>query len=177
MLRLVRNTSATVWLLHSQSHTDALYERFFYHWRTLQARQRLARAAASFSAQTPIQRAPLSDRNSPHAAIYAADQGGSMNDKSDTLALEKVPSGIKGFDDITSGGFPKARTTLILGGPGCGKSVLALQALIGGTTRRLASSSPSRKMRNASAPTRGVSAGTSTDGRKASLRSRCATES
>ena len=58
-----------------------------------------------------------------------------MNDKSDTLALEKVPSGIKGFDDITSGGFPKARTTLILGGPGCGKSVLALQALIGGTTR------------------------------------------
>ena len=32
MLRLVRNTSATVWLLHSQSRTDAPYERFFYHY-------------------------------------------------------------------------------------------------------------------------------------------------
>ena len=46
--------------------------------------------------------------------------------------LEKIPSGIEGFDDITSGGFPEGRTTLLIGGPGSGKTVLALQALVRG---------------------------------------------
>ncbi len=50
-------------------------------------------------------------------------------------ALEKLPSGIEGFDDITFGGFPRERTTLLLGGPGNGKTVLALQALVSGATR------------------------------------------
>ena len=58
-----------------------------------------------------------------------------MNDKSAGSALGKIPSGIAGFDDITSGGFPKERTTLLLGGPGCGKTVLALQALVSGAAR------------------------------------------
>ena len=46
--------------------------------------------------------------------------------------LKKIPSGIEGFDDITSGGFPEGRTTLLIGGPGSGKTVLALQALVRG---------------------------------------------
>jgi circadian clock protein KaiC len=46
----------------------------------------------------------------------------------------KTPSGIAGFDEITRGGLPSRRTTLILGGPGAGKTVLALQFLVNGAT-------------------------------------------
>jgi circadian clock protein KaiC len=41
-------------------------------------------------------------------------------------------TGIRGFDEITDGGIPRGRTTLVLGGPGCGKTVFALQTLVAG---------------------------------------------
>ena len=51
-----------------------------------------------------------------------------------TAVLEKISSGIEGFDDITFGGLPLRRTTLLMGGPGCGKDlVLALQMLVNGS--------------------------------------------
>lgn len=46
--------------------------------------------------------------------------------------LVKMATGIRGFDEITAGGLPRGRTTLVLGGPGCGKSVFALQTLVRG---------------------------------------------
>ena len=55
-----------------------------------------------------------------------------MSDKFEPAVLAKIPSGIEGFDDITFGGIPSARTTLFMGGPGSGKTVLALQALVHG---------------------------------------------
>src|SRR4030095_9469966 len=48
---------------------------------------------------------------------------------------EKISSGIEGFDDITAGGLPLRRTTLLMGGPGCGKTVFALQMLVSGALR------------------------------------------
>ena len=44
----------------------------------------------------------------------------------------KSPTGITGFDEITGGGLPRSRTTLILGGPGSGKTILSLQFLVHG---------------------------------------------
>ncbi len=44
----------------------------------------------------------------------------------------KAPTGIAGFDEITGGGLPHGRTTLLVGGPGSGKTVLALQFLAHG---------------------------------------------
>jgi circadian clock protein KaiC len=44
----------------------------------------------------------------------------------------KMLTGIKGFDEISDGGIPRGRTTLVMGGPGCGKTVFALQALVNG---------------------------------------------
>src|ERR1700693_379641 len=44
----------------------------------------------------------------------------------------KAPTGIKGFDEITGGGLPRGRTTLLVGGPGSGKTILALQFLVHG---------------------------------------------
>ena len=44
--------------------------------------------------------------------------------------LAKVPTGITGFDEITYGGLPLGRTTLVRGGAGCGKTVFAVQSLV-----------------------------------------------
>ena len=44
--------------------------------------------------------------------------------------MTKVLTGIQGFDEITDGGLPRGRTTLVMGGPGCGKTVFALQSLV-----------------------------------------------
>lgn len=46
--------------------------------------------------------------------------------------LDKMPTGIEGFDEMTGGGLPRARTSLLVGGPGCGKTVFALQTLVNG---------------------------------------------
>jgi circadian clock protein KaiC len=42
----------------------------------------------------------------------------------------KTPTGIAGFDEIAGGGLPRGRATLLVGGPGPGKTVLALQFLV-----------------------------------------------
>ena len=47
-------------------------------------------------------------------------------------AIRKASTGIPGLDDILQGGVPAGRTTLISGGPGTGKTVLALQFLLEG---------------------------------------------
>jgi len=44
----------------------------------------------------------------------------------------KAPTGIAGFDEITGGGLPRDRTTLLVGGPGSGKTILALEFLVHG---------------------------------------------
>ena len=49
-------------------------------------------------------------------------------------ALPKCPTGIHGLDDITSGGLPRGRTTLVCGGPGCGKTLLGMEFLVRGAT-------------------------------------------
>lgn len=50
-------------------------------------------------------------------------------------ALAKTPTGIQGFDEITFGGLPKGRPTLITGGAGSGKTMLAMEFLIRGATQ------------------------------------------
>jgi len=47
-------------------------------------------------------------------------------------AVEKTPSGIAGFDQITGGGLPKGRSTLVCGGPGSGKTIFAVEFLVRG---------------------------------------------
>jgi len=49
--------------------------------------------------------------------------------------LPKSPTGIKGFDEITGGGLPGGRPSLVCGPPGAGKSLFALQFLVNGVTR------------------------------------------
>jgi len=49
--------------------------------------------------------------------------------------MERASSGVKGLDDILEGGFPKARTILIVGSPGSGKTILAIQFLRAGALK------------------------------------------
>ncbi len=46
--------------------------------------------------------------------------------------LKKTPTGIDGFDEITGGGLPQGRPTLICGGPGCGKTLFSIEFLVHG---------------------------------------------
>ena len=57
---------------------------------------------------------------------------GSPTENQDAAGLHKTPTGIEGFDAITGGGLPRNRTSLILGDPGGGKTVFALQTLVNG---------------------------------------------
>src|SRR5262252_10357538 len=49
--------------------------------------------------------------------------------------LPKVPTGIQGLDEITGGGLPRGRPTLVCGGAGCGKTLLAAEFLVCGATK------------------------------------------
>ena len=53
-----------------------------------------------------------------------------MKTRSATTALTKMLTGIRGFDEISDGGLPRGRTTLGMGGAGCGKTVFALRSLV-----------------------------------------------
>jgi circadian clock protein KaiC len=46
--------------------------------------------------------------------------------------LPKSPTGIPGMDEITGGGLPKGRPTLVAGGAGCGKTLFAMEFLVNG---------------------------------------------
>jgi circadian clock protein KaiC len=46
--------------------------------------------------------------------------------------LKKTPTGIPGFDEISNGGLPKGRTSIVCGGPGCGKTMFGIEFLVRG---------------------------------------------
>jgi circadian clock protein KaiC len=50
-------------------------------------------------------------------------------------SLPKAPTGIQGLDEITQGGLPRGRPTLVCGAAGCGKTLLAIEFLVRGATR------------------------------------------
>lgn len=55
--------------------------------------------------------------------------------KKRSMLLEKCPTGIQGLDEITWGGIPKGRPTLVCGSAGCGKTLLAMEFLVRGVVQ------------------------------------------
>ena len=51
------------------------------------------------------------------------------------VQLPRCPTGIQGLDEITGGGLPRGRPTLICGGAGCGKTLFAAEFLVRGATK------------------------------------------
>jgi circadian clock protein KaiC len=59
----------------------------------------------------------------------------SASDTAPKLAgLQKTPTGISGLDEVTGGGLPKGRSTLVCGPAGCGKTLIAMEFLVRGIT-------------------------------------------
>ena len=58
-----------------------------------------------------------------------------MENRLSLAPIAKMRTGIEGFDEITSGGLPRGGTSLVMGGPGCGKTVFALQSLVNAIKR------------------------------------------
>ena len=54
----------------------------------------------------------------------------------DPQPLSKMATGIGGFDELSGGGLPRNRTTLVMGGPGSGKTVFSLQVLANAARQR-----------------------------------------
>lgn len=49
-------------------------------------------------------------------------------------SLQKTPTGIQGFDELTAGGLPAGRPTLVCGSAGCGKTLFGMEFLVRGAT-------------------------------------------
>ncbi|MCA9133111.1 MAG: AAA family ATPase, partial [Planctomycetales bacterium] len=58
-----------------------------------------------------------------------------MTDRPSPRGLTKVPSGIRGLDEITFGGLPAGRPTLLCGGAGCGKTLMAIEFIARGASQ------------------------------------------
>ena len=48
--------------------------------------------------------------------------------------MPRCPTGIKGLDEVTNGGLPLGRPTLVCGGAGCGKTLLGIEFLVRGAS-------------------------------------------
>jgi circadian clock protein KaiC len=57
------------------------------------------------------------------------------SDENPPAIFPKALTGIDGFDQMTHGGLPRGSATLVIGGPGCGKTVFGLQTLANGASR------------------------------------------
>ena len=62
-------------------------------------------------------------------------RGASPRVKRALPGLSKCPTGIKGLDEITFGGLPRGRPTLVCGGAGCGKTLLGMEFLVRGAVQ------------------------------------------
>lgn len=67
--------------------------------------------------------------------VYVYRERRSMTaDYPESIPLKKVPTGIDGLDDITFGGLPQGRPTLVVGNAGSGKTMMAMEFIVRGAT-------------------------------------------
>jgi circadian clock protein KaiC len=66
---------------------------------------------------------------------FAAYEGLAQSPSRALGELPKAPTGISGLDEVTGGGLPRGRSTLICGPAGCGKTLLAMEFLVRGITQ------------------------------------------
>src|SRR5579859_7277782 len=69
-----------------------------------------------------------------HSAMNAAMSKTPRKKDKESRTLPKAPTGIQGLDEITGGGFPRGRPTLVCGSAGAGKTLLAMEFLVRGAT-------------------------------------------
>ena len=65
----------------------------------------------------------------------ATGAGSAAAQDAGAAGLVKAPTGIGGFDEITRGGLPRGRATLVTGGAGSGKTLFGLEFLVRGAQK------------------------------------------
>jgi circadian clock protein KaiC len=68
--------------------------------------------------------------------VHGKGPGVTAKKSANPRLLSKLATGLQGFDEISRGGLPRNRTSLVMGGPGTGKTVFALQALVNAARER-----------------------------------------
>src|SRR5579864_6606176 len=91
--------------------------------RSADRRARTARASESLILSLNLNEMHRTEKSTSEAGWSHLPRGGE---------LPKTLTGIRGLDEITRGGLPKGRPTLVCGGPGSGKTLLALTFLVNG---------------------------------------------
>jgi circadian clock protein KaiC len=71
-----------------------------------------------------------------HAHAPARSRAEGRHRRARQGSLAKAATGIKGLDEMTNGGLPRRRATLVCGGPGSGKTLLATQFLVHGALQQ-----------------------------------------
>ncbi|HZU83549.1 MAG TPA: circadian clock protein KaiC [Polyangiaceae bacterium] len=62
----------------------------------------------------------------------AAHANGGRATRRELQTIAKCPTGISGLDEVTFGGLPRGRPTLVCGGAGCGKTLMSVEFLVRG---------------------------------------------
>ena len=75
------------------------------------------------------------DNNGGPSNEVPMDEGVSDSNQPSEDIIERVPTGIPGFDDMVCGGFERGSTVLLVGGSGSGKTKFAMQYLIDGAVK------------------------------------------
>ncbi len=63
---------------------------------------------------------------------YSSQSESTVQGGANSRAVQKCPTGIQGLDEVTFGGLPRGRPTLVCGGAGSGKTLLATSFLVNG---------------------------------------------
>ncbi len=74
-------------------------------------------------------------RNSQIKVQEAIKDIKNSKDSNKKYLIDRIYSGIPGFDELVEGGFPKGSSILVAGGPGTGKSIFCMQFIINGATK------------------------------------------
>jgi circadian clock protein KaiC len=74
--------------------------------------------------------------DSTQSVVHRKGLGVTAKKSATQRLLSKLATGLRGFDEISRGGLPRNRTSLVMGGPGTGKTVFALQALVNAARER-----------------------------------------
>lgn len=74
----------------------------------------------------------LTERDATVTSVTTAPPRKAPRARKAPPGIAKAPSGIAGFDEITTGGLPRGRTSLVCGGAGCGKTLFGMEFLVNG---------------------------------------------
>ena len=91
---------------------------------------KIVERTSSAQPREPSQKAPAARPTSAEIAARPPAQKGAR-----IAGITKTLTGIAGFDELTGGGVPRGRPTLVCGGAGCGKTVFSAEFLVHGAAQ------------------------------------------